>query len=213
MSLYILDGHAGAYKPSSPFELRHASTHRPLLVVVPERRLLAIHGAGPRRAADFRLATTLLRTVGEVIRAMVLRDRRAEPVRSVLEGTWPIQPGLTVDEIVVVLSSQTPRWRQMLELPHNATDAVAVEAIEEARRKGGRDTPLVRPIHLIEGPAMQILRLGTDDEVSSIRKLYASVAESGFRASGALHELVIADPNAVGQARARSILRVPVAYE
>jgi hypothetical protein len=65
----------------------------------------------------------------------------------------------------------------------------------------------------MEGPAVQILHLGSDDEVSSIRKLYASVAESGFRASGALHELVIADPNAVGQARARSILRVPIAYE
>jgi hypothetical protein len=65
---------------------------------------------------------------------MVLRDRRAEPVRSVLEV-----PGRSSVEIVDVLSSQTPRWRQMLELPHNATDAVAVEAIEEARRKGGRD--------------------------------------------------------------------------
>jgi hypothetical protein len=64
MSLFMLDGHAGANKPSSPFEVRHASTHRPLLVVVPERRLLAIHGAGPRSAADFRLATTVLRTVG-----------------------------------------------------------------------------------------------------------------------------------------------------
>jgi hypothetical protein len=102
--------------------------------------------------------------VGEVIRAMVLRDRRAEPVRSVLEV-----PGRSSVEIVDVLSSQTPRWRQMLELPHNATDAVAVEAIEEARRKGGRDVPLVRPIHLIEGPAVQILHLGSDDGDLDVR--------------------------------------------
>lgn len=213
MSLFMPAETAGVQKPSSPFELRHASTHRPLLVVVPERRLLAIHGAGQRRAADFRLATTLLRTVDEVVRAMVLRDRRAEPVRSVLEVTWPVQPALTVDEIVEQLSSQIPPWRQMVELPRNATEALAVEAIEEARRKGGRAMPLVRLIHLIEGPAVQILHLGSDDEVSSIRKLYGSVAELGFQASGALHELVIADPNVVGQARARSILRVPVAYE
>ena len=94
MSLDLPDGRSGAYKPSSPFELRHASTHRPLLVVVPERRLLAINGAGPRGAADFRLATTLLRTVGEIVRRHVLRDStsraRAIGARGDLAGpAWP----------------------------------------------------------------------------------------------------------------------------
>lgn len=212
MSLDMPAGLSGAYRPSSPFELRHASTHRPLLVIVPERRLLAIHGAGPREAADFRLATTLLRTVGETVRATLLRRRRAEPVRSVLEVTWSVEPDLTVDEIVEVLSRPTPRWRQMIEVPPIATEAMAVEAIDETRRRGGRDLPLVRLVRLTEGPAVQILRLGSDDLLASIRKLHGFVAASGFRSSGDLHELVIADANAVGQARARSILRVPVAF-
>ena len=84
-----------AYKSTSPFELRHASTHRLLFVVVPERRLLAINGAGPRGAADFRLATTLLRTVGAIVRGKLLRVRRGEPVRALLEVTWSVEPGLT----------------------------------------------------------------------------------------------------------------------
>jgi len=49
--------------------------------------------------------------------------------------------------------------------------------------------------------------------LSSIRKLYAFVAKSGFCASGDLHELLVADRNVVGQARARSIVRLPIAYE
>jgi len=212
MGLDLPDGRSRAYKSSSPFELRHASTHRPLLVGVPERRLLAINGAGPRSAEDFRLATTLLRTVGEIVRKMLLRARRAEPVRSVLEVTWAVEPGLTVDEIMEVLSSPTPRWRQMIELPYAASETMAVDAIDEARRRGDRDLPLIRLIHLTEGPAVQILHLGVDEEVSSIRKLYAFLAESGFRAGGDLHELVVADPTAVGRERARSILRVPIAY-
>jgi hypothetical protein len=206
------DGGSSAHPPSSPFELRHASTHQLLFVVVPERRLLAINGAGPRGAGDFRLATTLLRTVGGVVRGMLLRVRRAEPLRSVLEVTWPVEPGLTVDEVVEGLSSPTPRWRQMIELPQAATESMAVEAIDEARRMGGRDLPLVRLIHFTEGPAMQILHVGNNDEMSSIRKLFDLVGESGFLAIGDLHELVVADPTAVGQARARSILRVPIAY-
>lgn len=212
MSLDMPTARSGAYKSSSPFELRHASTHRSLLVIVPGRRLLAIHGAGPRGAADFRLATTLLRTVGETVRAKLLRDRRAEPARSVLEVTWPIEPGLTVDEIVEVMSSSTLPWRQTIELASTATESMALEAIDETRRRGGRDLALVRLIQVIEGPALQILHLGGDDPLASIRKVYGFVAESGFRTRGNLHELVIADANAVGQARARSILRVPIAY-
>lgn len=100
-----------------------------------------------------------------------------------------------------------------MELPHIATESVAMEAIDETRRRGRRDVPLVRLIHLTDGPAVQILHLGKDDELSSIRKLYAFVAESGFCASGDLHELVVADRNVVGQGRARSIFSVSIAYE
>jgi hypothetical protein len=212
MSLGLPAGSSGTYRSSSPFELRHASTHRPVLVVVPERRILAINGAGPREASDFRLATTLLRTVGETMRAMMRRARGTDPLRSVLEVTWPLPPRLTVDEILEVLSSPTPRWCQMIELPDIALESTALEAIDEARRKGHREVPLVRLTHLTEGPAVQILHLGRDGAVSSIRKLYAFVAASGFTASGDLHELVVADGNIVGSARARSILRVPIAY-
>jgi len=212
MSLDIPYRHPDGPKSSSPFELRHASTHRPLLVVVPARRLLEIHGAGLREAADFRLATTLLQAVSEAVRAKLLRVRRGEHVRSVLEVTWPIEPGRTVDEIVELMSGPTPRWHQMIELPPAATECMALEAIDETRRSGGRDFALVRLIQLTEGPAVQILHVGSDDLLASIRKLYGFAADSAFQTRDHLHELVIADAHAVGQARARSILRVPIAY-
>ena len=100
----------------------------------------------------------------------------------------------------------------MIELPQAATESMVVEAIAEARRQGGRDLALVRSFHFIEGPAAQILHLGIDDELSSIRKLFVFIGGIGFIAGGDLHELVVADPTAVGRARARSILRVPIAY-
>jgi hypothetical protein len=212
MSLDIPYGRPDGSKASSPFELRHASTHRPLLVIVPARRLFVIHGAGPREAADFRMATTLLQAVSQAVRSKLLRVRRAEPVRSVLEVTWPIAPQLTVDEIVELLSGPTPLWRQMVELPPTATESMALEAIDEIRRKGGRDFPLVRLIQVTEGPAVQIMHLGSDDLLDSVRKLHGFVAESAFETRDYLHELVIADGHVVGQARARSILRVPIAY-
>ena len=54
-------------QPSPPFELRHASTACPFVVFVPERRLLAIDGTGTREAADFALASEVLRTVAAIV--------------------------------------------------------------------------------------------------------------------------------------------------
>ena len=213
MNILAQDASTSRYQPSSPLELRHASTNRPLFVVVPERRLLAIDGAGPRIADDFRMATGLLRAVGEIVRSTVVRDQRVQPLRSALEVMWPLEPDLTADEIVRAVSSRTRRWRQMIELPQLASESAALASIDEARRRGGRDLPLVRLVRISEGPAVQILRVGLEDEASAIVRLYSFVAEMGLRVGGDLHELLVADANAVGQTRARSILRVPIAYQ
>jgi len=79
--------------PSSPLELRHASTEHPLIVVVPERRILVIEGAGYPRAADFRHATTILRTVDDLLRARRRRDGLANSPRTISEIAWRIEPG------------------------------------------------------------------------------------------------------------------------
>lgn len=197
-------------RPSSWIELRHASTGRALFVVAPERRLLAIHGAGPRGADDFRLATTVLRTVAEIVRTSLTGSRRGVPPRQLVEITWPIDSDRTVDEIVEAIDDPRQRWRQMIELPQRATEAAAVRAIDEARRLGGRDIPLVQSILFAEGRAAQILRAGDELASSSTRKLLGLVLEAGFRPRGDLHEFVLADPATVGRDRARSIVRVPI---
>ena len=197
-------------RPSHPIELRHASTNRTLLVVVPERRFLAIHGAGPRSADDFRFATVVLRSVSEIVRALLGSDLYGVRARPILEITWPIDGRLSIDEIEEALADDRHRWRQMIELPHRATNADAALAIDRACRMAGRDIPLVQLIRLTEGRAAQVLRVGSEPVHACTRKLLRLVLESGYRPSGDLHELVLADPAAVGVDRARSILRVPV---
>ncbi len=192
-------------RPSTLFELRHASTARPLPVVVPERRFLAIHGMGPRHAADFEVATSVLRAVAALIGTTLPRDRR-----QVLEICWALDPALAVDEIEQALGEPRRRWRQMVELPHAVSDTEAIGVIDIARRMGGRQTPLVRSIHLTEGPAAQLLHVWTDPEAASVRRLHRAVTDAGLWPSGDLHEIVVADPLAVGTARGRSIFRIPV---
>lgn len=196
--------------PSAWFELRHASTGRPIFVVVPERRILAIHGAGPRNAEDFRLAATVLRTVADLARNSLPRIQRSEARRQVVEITWPIDGRLTVDEILEALDDDRHPWRQMIELSGRVTDAAAETAIDTARRFGGRDIPLVRLLRITEGSAAQILHTGNGSFPDSARTLLRLVIEAGLRPAGDLHEIVIADAADVGRERSRSILRVPI---
>lgn len=201
-------------RPSSWLELSHASTAHPLIVVVPERRMLAIHGSGTRVAADFRMATTVLRSVGEILRGALPRDRRPDP-RTVLEVCWAFEfdPDGRLDLETVARSLEQPRrrWRQMTEVPAAANEARVTDAIDLARRQAGRSIPLVHPIHVSEGPAAQILHLSTEVEAETVRRLYQYILDAGLRPAGDLHEFVLADPETVGRGRGRSILRVPVA--
>jgi hypothetical protein len=196
-------------QPTSRFELRHASTARPLLVSVPERRLLAINGAGSRDAADFRYASDVLRTVAGIL-LVSLPSRSASGYRPVLEVCWSMPPVCSADEAIGALEQPVRWWRQMIELPGSATEALALAAIDTARRLGGREIPLVRLTHLLEGPAAQVLQLASEPAGLAVRQLYDFVIDSGLRPAGDLHELVVCDPAVTGRIRGRSILRVPV---
>jgi hypothetical protein len=203
---------AGLEPPSGFIELRHAATDHPIFVVVPERKLLVIDGAGLPGAADFRMATAVLRTVEATIRARLRRDRFAEGPKAILEIVWGTA-ALSPAETLKAFEERRPLgWRQMLELPRAATNVAANEAIERTRQEAGRDIPLVRLITYAEGRAAQILHLGTmSDLAPTVARLAGFVAEAGFRAHGDLHQLVYADADQVPRDRAGSILRMPIA--
>lgn len=199
-----------ATRPSPPLELWHASTDHPVVVVVPGRRFLAISGAGHPRTMEFALATAALRNVADTVRAGLPRDR-FESARTIIEVIWSISADLTIDEILESFEHPAShRWCQLIELPAGVTDVAAAAAIDDARRQAGRAEPLVRVLSLTEGAAAQILSVGDHSEAHSIRDLYRFVVESGFRARGDLHQIVLADPDVVPRERARSVFRVPI---
>jgi len=193
--------------PSTLLELRHASTARPMVVVVPERRLLAIHGAGTRVAADFGLATEVLRIVVDLVRASL-----------------PARPPFGLPSILEVCCSiPVPRRRRRSSSARGASplapdDRAASNGERDrgdrrhrharaASRPGGAPRPAA-PRHRRAGA--QILHLATDPASDAVARLYEFVFQSGLQPAGDLHELVVADPAAVGRIRGRSIYRVPV---
>ena len=198
--------------PSDPFELRHAATDRATIVVVPERRLLAVDGLGSPASGTFRLASTTLRDIAGELRSALHRTRGLDTRVGILECAWWIHPEVTPDAMADAFVDRTSwHWQQMLEIPPRATDDEASIAIDATRRTAGREVPLIRLIHFVEGRSAQILHLGgVATEPEAVRRLVAAVAEAGARPSGHLHELYLAPPDQVPVSRARTILRLPI---
>src|SRR5262249_10600501 len=153
-------------------------TDRATIVVVPERRLLAIDGVGSPVSGAFRLASQTLRQVGDGLRAELHRMRGLETRVGILECAWWIHPEVAPDAMADAFVDRTNgQWQRMLEIPPRATDEEAEASIEATRRGAGREVPLIRLIHFVEGRAAQILHLGgVATEPEAVRQLVAAVA-------------------------------------
>lgn len=197
--------------PSDPMELSHAATDHATFVVVPERRMFAIDGVGDPTSDGYRLASVALRTVAEMVRARLVRDRAVRTRVGVLECAWWTHPELSPAETAAAFADRsTWHWQQMIEIPGQATDADAEATIDAARNDAGREAPLVRLIRFPEGRSAQVLHVGGSvDEAASVRRLYEAVDRAGLRPRGHLHELHLTGPEAPGPRR-RSILRLPI---
>ena len=136
-----------------------------------------------RHAADFRLATTVLRTVDDQLRADLRRIGVIVP-KAISEIAWQIPAGWSTSEISQAFGEPTRwQWRQMVEVPKSAPDGAAEAAIDAVRRAGGRDVPLVRVIDYAEGRAAQILHRADENESGSVAKLYRFLDESDLLAA------------------------------
>ena len=198
---------------SSPeFELRHAATDRPVIVVVGERRLIAIDGVGGPGGADHRLASEALRTAGRALRQRLSTEHGITARPAILETAWWMHPELPPDELPKAFEDRSSwHWQQMVEVPDGGTSEDVDAAIDETRREAGRENPLLHVLTLTEGRAAQMLHIGgSASAAATLRALFDLLASSGLHPHGHIHELRIADERDVPQGRARSILRVPV---
>jgi hypothetical protein len=198
---------------SDRFELRHAATDHVSLVTVPPRRLFAIDGYGPPRTPDFRLAFDALRAADEAVRAALAHTGSRELARPAAECIWRPGPEVEPDRLVESFATRTEwRWVQLLEVQPIATSAHALDAVDGVRRRAGRDRALIRVVELQELDALQILAVGGDEaETEALRRLLDAVSSGGLDRRGDIHQIFVADPTRVPDARGRSIIRIPVA--
>ena len=193
-------------------ETSHAATDHPIIVVVGERRLIAIDGVGGPRGADYRLASETLRTGLRTLRSRLAHGRQVTWRPAVLETAWWTHPELPPGEVPAAFEDRSRwHWQQMVEVPDQASIEDVDAAIAETRGAAGRPEPLMRGIVLTEGRAAQMLhRGGSASAATTLTALFDLLAADGLRPHGHIHELRVADEMDVPADRARSILRVPI---
>jgi hypothetical protein len=197
---------------TSLLELRHASTDRAIFVKVPLRRFIAVDGVGRRSAADFVLASQVLRAAHAMLLADLRRRRLPAPVmRQVAECIWEPTVMRRAPDLRSALADLSRwRWRQMIEVPASATDDLTVAAIEQAAQNARLSAALAYPYTVIEGAVAQLLHLGAAGEIAdTVLRLDDAVRSAGCVPVWPIHELALADPRVVSDQRGRTIIRLP----
>ena len=195
---------------SSTFELRHASSDHAVFVTVPRRRFLSITGLGAPAGVDFALAGAALDLASALVARRLRRRGLAVATRlPAHECLWaPCEP-LMPDDVPTAFADRSQwTWRQLMELPSPAADVDVEAAIDEGRRRAGRDVALIRPIVFAEGPVAQWLHIGAaEDEASSVASLYEAISDADLYPDGWLHTVLLSGAVA---SRRHSIIRQPV---
>lgn len=182
---------------ADPLAEARASAARPTFLKIPLRRFFAVDGRSRAGDADFQAAITALYPAAYALHFALKARGLAAPIGH-LEGLyWFDEPA---------------RWRLMIAIPPEASEAEALAAAEQSRARDAAPdamTPTVR--HWAEGPAAQLLHIGPyDAEGPTIDRLLGAIAAAGQRPSGPHHEIYLSDPRRTPPARLRTVIRQSV---
>lgn len=193
-------------------EILHASTDRPNVVDVPERRLLVLEGIGHPIGPGFLGACQALVASAETVAALRRRRTGGRAPVGHLEGIWWKEE---TDWWLDAIESPHPwHWELLIDCPSGVPDGDARAALIRAAADPGAvpDLERVRLIRFAEGRCVQILHIGpSDSKVSLLPWLFGEIAAMGLRVAGRHHEIYMTDPRRTAPDDSRTIVRYPVA--
>jgi hypothetical protein len=184
---------------------------QPVLVDVPELAFLMIDGRGdPKDGEPYSQAAEALFAVSYTIKFAVKRldaedDYTVMPLESIW---WSAGSGchFTFED------RASWRWTAMIAQPASISDELFHRSIADAGER--RPLPALKKIRLErfrEGLSAQIMHVGPyADEVATIEKLHAFIAEHDYPMRGKHHEIYLSDPKRCAPERLKTVIRQPV---
>jgi hypothetical protein len=180
-----------------------------VLVEVPKMNFLAVDGRGdPNTSQDFKDAIGALYSVAYTLKFTFKKERGLDWKVMPLEGLW------WTDEMgrFTLGAKDEWRWTVMLLQPEFVTEGDVAAAAEAAGKK--KPLPALEKLRLRpfrEGLSAQTLYLGPyADEVATIERMHAFIAEEGYALAGKHHEIYLSDPTRTAPERLKTVIRQPV---
>jgi hypothetical protein len=182
---------------------------QPVLVDVPELEFLMVDGRGAPGEKAYGDAVEALFSVSFGLKFMIKRlDPEDDYTVMPLESLW-----WTKDPEAFDIESRADwRWTAMIVQPPAVTPSLVERAVVDAAAK--HRSPALKKIrfeHFREGLAAQLMHVGPyAEELSTIEKLHAFIAEHDYPMRGKHHEIYLSDPRRCAPARMKTVIRQPV---
>ena len=178
-------------------------------VDVPEQQFLAVDGHGdPNTALSYRQAIEALYPVAYTLK-FDSKSAGRDFVVAPLEGLWWAED----NTVFTARDKDAWSWKMMISLPEWITSQLLERAVSKVSSK--KDLSAVRSLRLLtltEGPAVQILHIGSyDDEGPTLERLHHEyLPANGLDFNGHHHEIYLSDARRTPTAKLKTVLRQPV---
>jgi hypothetical protein len=188
-----------AAAPRTVPETIRAREDRVEFVEIPRRTYLAVDGCERPGGQTFQNAIATLYPVAYALHFRLKESGVKAPIGA-LEGVFWIASG------------QVSRWQLRLAVPDAASESDVEQAIRDAASR--RTLPAFIRLHVLcEKPCTcaQLLHVGPyGAETESIARLRDGIEKAGFEPIGPHHEIYLNDPRQVGEAHAKTTLRIGI---
>lgn len=183
---------------------------QPVLVDVPEMSFLMVDGRGdPEGSGEYPDAIEALCSVSYALKFTIKRLDPADDYTVMpLETLWWVEghTPFSLDD------RRAWKWTAMIAQPPNVTEERVRGAASEAKAK--HPVTALRRLRLEpfrEGLCAQVLHVGAyAQELPTIEKLHAFIAEHDYPLRGKHHEIYLSDPRRTAPERLKTVIRQPV---
>jgi hypothetical protein len=182
------------------------------IVIVPDRRCLAIEGDGEPGGVEFQAAMSALYRTAYALH-FLLGERGIEARVGPSEALWERQDGTQAwADGAIAFDPAAWHWTLLLGVPAEASDDDLASALAVARRKHpSAALSRIVVLSLREGLSVEAMHVGPYDiEPETIERMHRVAREAGLRPHGPHHEIYLGDPRRTDPQRLRTVLRQPV---
>ena len=203
-------------EPISPTRFPRASGYpkagEPRIVVVPDRRCLAVDGEGQPGGPEFEAAMGAIYGVAYSLH-FLLRDRGVESHVPPVEGLW-IRRGGEQDwaEGPVAFEPSAWRWTLLMPVPVEARDSEIDAARSAAASRRATEAARALEVRTVsEGLVVEAMHVGPyASEPTTIAAMHELASAHGLAPRGPPHEIYLGDPRRSKPENLRTVLRQPL---